>query len=163
MISTSSRSSAVIALGNSLVSVQALTRLSLEELASREGNEQVNLNLRTGRVRAEVKPPTGGRTDFTVRSPSITASVRGTTFEFDGMRLSVDEGRVHVTGGDSGGTYVAAGHSVSADIESGRTVSAAETAREELAPPLPAGMGGVQETPASPPEQGNVSLGFDWQ
>jgi ferric-dicitrate binding protein FerR (iron transport regulator) len=104
----------------------------------------------------------GGTTEFTVRSPTATASVRGTAFEFDGIRLKVDEGRVHVSGGDRSGTYVGAGHLALTDIETGRTAGAAETAREELSPALPAGTESAPEI-VTEPSTGDIDAGFDWQ
>jgi hypothetical protein len=159
LISAGFKSSAIIVIGNSLLTVQPLTRLSLEDLVRIEGQEKVNINLRAGRVRADVKPPLGGTTEFTVKSPTSTASVRGTVFEFDGIQLKVDEGRVHVSG-SGGGTYVAAGHIAKLDIQTGRTVSAAETAREDLTPPAPAGTTIVPETKIAPP--GDVEVRFEW-
>jgi hypothetical protein len=172
MVSTGFKSTAVIALGNSILSVQPLTRLSLEEIQETAGKERVDISLRTGRIRADVKPPVGGKTEFTVKSPSATASVRGTSFEFDGIHLRVDEGRVYVTGNDRSGTYVGAGHSVSADIETGRMLSAADTVRGELTPTPPAGMDSAPESLAAPPVQGgnadvestgNIDAGFKWK
>jgi hypothetical protein len=170
VISTGFKSGAVIGLGNSTLQVQSLTRLSLEELIRIGTTEKVDVSLRAGRIRAEVKPPVGGATEFTVRSPSATASVRGTIFEFDGIRLSVDDGRVHVTGGDRSGAYVGAGGQVLTDIETGRMASAAETAREALAPALPAGItsvsdsvpNSVPETSVDVPSSGDVEIGFGW-
>jgi hypothetical protein len=161
MISTGFKSGAVIAIGNSTLSVQPLTRLSLEELVRAAGNEKVAISLRAGRIRAEVKPPAGGTAAFSVRSPIVTASVRGTAFEFDGVELRVEEGRVHVAGGDGGGTYVGAGHAVKTDIESGFTAGVAQAAREELTPPAPAGMGAV-EAPAAAPAAGDIDAVFEW-
>jgi hypothetical protein len=161
VVSTGFKSAAVIAVGNSLVTALPLTRLTVEELLESAGNERVNINLQTGRIRAEVKAPAGGRTEFTVRSPTATASVRGTSFEFDGLHLRVDEGRVHVRGGDRSGAYVGVGHSVSADIETGRILGVAETAREELAPPLPVGITNAPETPAQP-ATGDINATFYW-
>jgi hypothetical protein len=89
MISTGFKSGALIEIGNSTLNVQPLTRLSLEELAAADKNEQVNLSLRTGRIRANVKPPVGGSLEFTVKSPTATASVRGTVFELNGVELRV--------------------------------------------------------------------------
>jgi hypothetical protein len=132
IISTSFKSSALIALENSTLTVQALTRLSLEEIQNTQGNELVRVNLQTGRVRAEVSAPAKGRTDFTVQSPVATASVRGTAFDFDGVNLSVDEGQVHVTGEDGTGVYVGAGHESISDSRTGRTAGAAEMIRAEL-------------------------------
>ena len=93
-ISTGFKSVAVVALGDSVLTIKPLTRLTLEEIARQEGSEQVKLYLLAGRVRAEVKPPSGGKTDFSVRSPTATASVRGTVFSFDGWNLDVSEGGV---------------------------------------------------------------------
>ncbi|GHV96695.1 iron dicitrate transporter FecR [Spirochaetia bacterium] len=163
-ISTGIRSTALIGLGNSVLVVRPLTRLTLEEIQMTAGNEEINLRLQTGRVRANVTPPTGGRTQFSVRSPSATASVRGTAFEFDGYRLKVDEGRVHVTGGDYTGMYVGAGHTIAVNEESGKTASPAETTREELAPALPAGVS-VPDVPASTPAVvplADVQVGLEW-
>ncbi|MDR1904517.1 MAG: FecR family protein [Treponema sp.] len=81
IISTGFKSTAVIAVGNSTLTVRPLTRLSLEAIIQNQDGEQVSLYLQTGRVRAEVKPPSRGNIDFTVRGPSITASVRGTGFD----------------------------------------------------------------------------------
>jgi hypothetical protein len=162
VVSTGFKSTAVIAVGNSILSVQPLTRLTVEEIQA-AGNDRVNISLQTGRIRADVKPPIGGKIEFTVKSPSATASVRGTSFEFDGVHLRVDEGRVHVTGGDRSGTYVGAGHSVVSDIETGRTMSAAETAREELVPSPPAGTSSAPETtPVTQPSIGTIDATFHW-
>jgi hypothetical protein len=161
-LSTGFKSTAILGLGNSTLTVQPLTRLTVDEIQEAAGNERVNVNLRTGRIRADVKPPVGGKTEFTVRSPTATASVRGTAFEFNGVELRVDEGRVHLSGGDQSGAYVGAGHQVRTDIESGRTVGVAETLREELAPSLPAGMDAAPEIKPVPVMDGNISAGFDW-
>jgi hypothetical protein len=60
--------------------------------------EQVNLNLQSGRVRAEVNAPTDAGIEFNVRSSSATASVRGTVFEFDTLYLFVISGTVEFYG-----------------------------------------------------------------
>ncbi|MFP3043745.1 FecR family protein [Treponema primitia] len=165
VISTGFKSTARIGLGNSVLTVQPLTRLTLEQIQEAASTEQVKLYLQTGRVRADVTPPSGGKVDFTVRSPSVTASVRGTSFEFDGQRLWVEEGRVHVSGGDGTGVYVGAGHAVVSNIETGRTTTAAETMREELTPPIPVGIGTAPAIPAaSVPDQepGDFGVGPNW-
>jgi hypothetical protein len=161
-ISTGFRSTAVIVVGNSQVSIQPLTRLTVDEILAVSGNEQVNINLRTGRIRADVKPPAGGRTEFTVRSPTATASVRGTSFEFDGIRLAVNEGRVYVTGGDRIGAYVGAGHQVRTELDTGRTVGAAEIVKEELTPSAPAGMNSTPEVKSAPSAIESIEFGFKW-
>jgi hypothetical protein len=145
--------------------VQPLTRLSLEEIQNIQGDESVGLYLQTGRVRANVNPPAGGRTDFTVRSPSVTASVRGTSFDFDGINLSVDEGRVHVTGGDSTAVYVGAGHEAAYDPETGKTAGAAEMVKAELTPTLPTAIeskSSIPEPAAIMPAAADTGFGFRW-
>jgi hypothetical protein len=107
IISTGFKSRAVISLGSSRLDLRPLTMLTLEELVSREGGEAASLYLRTGRIRAQVNPPTGQDIDFTVGSPTVTASVRGTSFEFDGRRLWVESGLVLLTGTEGQKVYVA--------------------------------------------------------
>jgi hypothetical protein len=94
IISTGIKSDAVISLGGSTVTISPVTMLTLEELIQRDGTEEATFYLRTGRIRADVTPPSGLRAEFTVRSPTTTASVRGTSFSFNGRRLSVHSGRV---------------------------------------------------------------------
>lgn len=94
VVSTGFRSSALIQVGSSLITVRPLTRLSLAEISSSAGTETINVSLQTGRVRVDVKPPAGTRTAMEVRGPSATASVRGTSFEFDTHSLTVLEGNV---------------------------------------------------------------------
>jgi hypothetical protein len=162
-ISTGFKSSATLGIGNSTLIVQPLTRLTVDELQEAGGSEQVNLSLRTGRIRADVRPPAEGKTEFTVRSPTATASVRGTVFDFNGIQLRVDEGRVHLSGGDRSGTFVGAGHQVQTDIDTGRTLTVAETVKEELSPSLPVGMDSAPEVKATPQVGGSIDTGFIWQ
>jgi hypothetical protein len=161
LISTGFKSTARIAIGNSTILVRPLTRLSLEEIAATQNGEQVTLNLRAGRVRAEVKPPPGGSIDFSVRSPTSTASVRGTVFDFDGTRLSVEEGRVHLGGEAVTGAYVGTGHTTTVDPGSGKTASALERVKAELTPALPVGVEAVPGASAAP-SGGGLSLEFAW-
>jgi hypothetical protein len=107
VISTGLKSSAVIAAGSSRLELGPLTMLTLTELIQRSGGEETTLYLRTGRVRASVTPPTGQNVDFTIGSPTVTASVRGTSFEFDGKRLKVASGQVLLTGAGGQKVYVA--------------------------------------------------------
>jgi hypothetical protein len=161
LISTGLQSTVRIAIGNSTITVRPLTRLSLEELAAAQGGEQVRVHLRAGRIRAEVKPPPGGKVDFSVRSPTATASVRGTVFDFDGTRLTVEEGRVHLGGEAVTGTYVGTGHTSAADPERGKTSTALERVKEELAPALPVGVETVPGASAAP-AGGGLSFEFAW-
>jgi ferric-dicitrate binding protein FerR (iron transport regulator) len=137
-ISTGFKSIALISLGgNSRLMVQPLTRLSLEELLQRDGREEVLLYLRSGRVRAEVTPPAGGKTSFTVRSPMATASVRGTAFRFDTRRLQVDSGTVRLSNNKGQRVYVPEGRQSYIDESDRRAVPSFEAGNSLLTPFLP--------------------------
>jgi hypothetical protein len=84
LVSTGFRSMAQLKIGDAMLTVQPLTRLTLDEIISRGGRNTAGITLRSGRVRAEVTPPSE-RTDFTVRAPVATASVRGDIYEEDGV------------------------------------------------------------------------------
>jgi hypothetical protein len=139
VISTGFKSTAVISLGNSTLLVRPLTRLSLEDIHRTIEEEKVILNLQTGRVRVRVNPPPGGISNFTVKSSSATASVRGTVFDFDTVNLRVEEGTVLFFGDDGRPAAVRAGGTSVVDESRGRAAGARETAAAELTPDLPAG------------------------
>jgi hypothetical protein len=108
-ISTGFKSTAMITLGNAAITVRPLTLLTVEEIAGQRGTEQAGLFLRAGRVRAEVSPRERRTINFTVRSPVVTASVRGTAFEFDTVNIWADEGRVQYTSVNGSRVLVRAG------------------------------------------------------
>jgi hypothetical protein len=68
--------------------------MSVEELSRQEGTINTALNLKVGKVTAKVKTVEGLGHNFTLRSPTSTASVRGTEFEFDGFAIKVTDGEV---------------------------------------------------------------------
>jgi hypothetical protein len=165
IISTGFKGAAVIAIGNSTLSIRPLTRLSLEEIVQRGNDEEVKLFLHAGRVRAEVAPPSGGSTDFSVRSPSVTASVRGTAFEFDTLSVSVENGRVHYSGINGQSMNVERGERSYIDESDKRIVPPFETATALLTPALPQ----LNSTGASalPPAFSlftivNLGVGWEW-
>ncbi|GHV46685.1 iron dicitrate transporter FecR [Spirochaetia bacterium] len=138
-ISTGFKSTALLSVGNSVITVLPITRLTLEEIIANGANEQVGLYLHTGRIRAEVTPPAGGRTEFAVRSPSVTASVRGTVFEFDTVNLNVIAGRV-LYSSNAGSLALVRGGEQSTINETSSTVTAPrEIAAAAFSPELPAG------------------------
>lgn len=94
MISTGFKSTAVLKISSSTITVKPITRLTLEQIIANEAGDQTNLFLLAGRVSAEVTPTAGKTTSFEVKSPTATASVRGTGFEFDGVNLVVSHGNV---------------------------------------------------------------------
>jgi hypothetical protein len=138
VIATGLKSSAVISLGSSRLEVRPLTMLTLQELVRRGGAEETTLYLRTGRIRAEVAPPAGENTDFTVGSPVATASVRGTSFEFDGRHLRVDTGRVLLEESNGQKVYVAGKQRSYVDeSDQNRIVPPFEAATLSLRPVIP--------------------------
>jgi len=94
VVSTSFKSTALIEVGSTVITVRPLTRLTLTEIRASSESETLNVSLQTGRVRVDVKPPAGTKASMTVSSPTATASVRGTSFEFDTRNLYVINGNV---------------------------------------------------------------------
>jgi len=109
VVSTGFKSTAIIEIGSSSITVRPLTRLSLAEIQAASDTETLNVKLQTGRVRVDVKPPAGTKANCTVQSPSATASVRGTSFEFDTFNLKVYEGGVAFRGNSGIGILVPVG------------------------------------------------------
>ena len=122
-ISTGFGASATVEIQTATILVGALTRMSLNELAQREGVLSADLALRVGRVRAEVRNVEGLQSEFRLRSTQSTASVRGTSFEFDGRNLRVLSGLVQLTNPNQQTANVGGGESgevtESGDMSSG--------------------------------------------
>jgi hypothetical protein len=132
-ISTGFKSSAILIMGNSTILVRALTRVNLEDLVRQGTDETVSMELRAGRIRAEVAPPSGGKITFTVNSPQATNSVRGTQFEFDAINLVVYNGVVAYTGKDRATVIATAGKLTAVDRQ-GRSVTPVSDEEQRLAP-----------------------------
>ena len=126
VISTGFRSTALVELGSAVITVRPLTRLTMLEISTSDGVENLNVNLQAGRVRVDVNPPAGTRASMSVSSPSATASVRGTEFWFDGKNLSVGEGSVDFRGRRGNNVTVNAG-SVSGVSSDGKATYARYT------------------------------------
>ena len=95
-VSTGFGSEATLALGRSTVIMKALSRMTVEELVEREGTVSTSARLGVGRVSARVRSAEGVRTNFQIRGPIATASVRGTGFDFDTFMLFVTENEVEL-------------------------------------------------------------------
>jgi len=147
VISTGFKSTALLAVGSSTIVVRPLTRLSLEELMSQSGTETINIGLSTGRVRVEVKPPAGSRADFTVQTPSATASVRGTVFDVDPVNIHVIEGKVRYASGSGKGRSVQVGAGQNSQIDdSGGVVPPSKKAESDRSLPALPGQGSKTDT-----------------
>lgn len=148
VVSTGFKSTAVITIGNSTITVRPLTRLSLSEISATSNTENLSVNLQTGRVKVDVKPPAGTKANMTVQSPSATASVRGTSFEFDTLNLNVIEGSV-AFGGNFGITAIVQGGESSFVGVDGQPVSPVAVSTAALLPSAPAGIDKAVDVQAS--------------
>jgi hypothetical protein len=164
IVSTGFRSSAIIAAGGSVITVRPLTRLTLAEIQSSSGAENININLQSGRVRVDVTPPAGARANFTVQSPSATASVRGTSFEFDTRSLWVTEGTVSFRGSSGIAIPVSAGGESCVGNE-GKAIHPAQIAGTYLLPSAPVGTDSTAgaTTLAAGPSNGDITLGLEFE
>jgi hypothetical protein len=161
IISTGFRSVAVLTLGNSILTVRPLSRVSLEELARQPGQDSVSLRMRVGRIRAEVNPPVGGTVEFTVRSPIATASVRGTVFDFDTVNLNVREGLVNFSAPTGPALPVSAGKGSSVNETSHTTAPPASATDRALTPSPPLGIdSGVSAAGVQTAGAGSAGSGF---
>ena len=124
-ISTGFKSTAAVELLGSVVFIKPLTRMVVDAMARNAVGTQTSLTLLAGKVKAEVKPSSAtSETTFNVKSPTATASVRGTGFEFDGQNLLVNHGdvklsnRFNISRSVQGGEFSSAGRgaSVSAPV-----------------------------------------------
>ena len=159
IVSTGLKSSALIVLGNAVLTVRPLTRLTLAEISSSAGTETINVNLQSGRVRVDVNPPAGTRSNTTVRGPNATASVRGTSFEFDTKMVRVYEGIVSFSANRGRVMLVSAGSS-SLITEKEKAASPLETSAVELLPLPPQGSDSGRRTRKAPSSQVEFSFSF---
>lgn len=109
LVSTGFKSTVILKVGTATVTVKPITRLTLEQIVQTEAGSQTQLFLLAGRVKADVQPTAGQTTSFEVKSPTATASVRGTGFEFDGVNLLVERGSVRMANTGGQFRFVAAG------------------------------------------------------
>jgi len=162
VISTSFKSFAIVRIGSTTITVRPLTLLSLTEIQKLDEVETVNVSLQAGRVRVDVKPPAGTKVNTTVHSPSATASVRGTSFEFDTNYIYVSEGTVSFTGNKGQGILVIAGGSSRTD-QTGQVITSRDEKNVNLMPPSPAGTGAGDSAVTGPAPTGvsfTISLNF---
>ena len=78
VIQTGFKSELILKIKNTTVTVSPLSRITIEQLASKGNKDETRLFLDTGSLKSDVKKTEDRRVGFTVRSPVATASVRGT-------------------------------------------------------------------------------------
>jgi hypothetical protein len=108
-VSTGFASRLVLAIGETQVSVQPLTRIVVQQLVKNGSTNTTALTLRVGKVNVAVKAASGEKNDFRIRGPASTAAVRGTEFSYDANvddRIDAHVDSVFVTTGVTGHTLV---------------------------------------------------------
>lgn len=152
-ISTGFGASARLAVGrDATVTVRALTRLTINEVMEQEGVESSDMTLEVGRVRGEVRRASDRQTQFELRSPTATASVRGTTFDFDGEELVVQDGIVVFTTPSGREHQVGGGEETSSDgVTPPPPPAQARAERGAVSHVTPSGSGPEAPTPRSEP------------
>jgi len=138
VVSTGFKSTALIEIGGTVLTVRPLTRLTLKEIKASAESETLNVSLQTGRVRVEVKPPAGGKASTSVSTPSATASVRGTSFEMDARNLYVIGGNVLFRGTNGEYTLITTGSESSVN-EKGVAENPLAFGNAAYLPPMPVG------------------------
>ena len=161
VISTGFKSTTLIQVGSTTLTVRPLTRLTLTEISAASGTETLNVNLQAGRVRVDVNPPSGTKAAMSVSSPSATASVRGTSFDFDTRNLYVNHGTVSFKGNRGAGMLVNAGFS-SQIKDDGKALSPIEAQSGNLRPSAPVGWGGGSTLGTIASESGDFSITLDY-
>ncbi len=114
-ISTGFNSQAVLEIGDAVIDVQPLTRLSLAELSQRGSTTDTALSLRVGRIETEVRSAAGRQNNFEVRGPYSTAAVRGTRWTQTVTSVEVVDGTVAVYLGPPVGDQSGSGGSQEGD------------------------------------------------
>lgn len=138
IISTGFKSTALLELGSAIITVRPLTRLTLMEISASSGTETLSVNLQSGRIRVDVNPPSGTKTSMAVTSPIATASVRGTSFEFDTRNLHAHSGKVSFRGNRGRQVLVGAGSGSRAG-DDGRVSDPVAQKRARFRPKAPVG------------------------
>jgi hypothetical protein len=165
VISTGFRSTAVITIGSTTLTVRPLTRLTLAEIQSSSAEENLNIDLETGRVRVAVKPPAGTRANTTVQTPSATASVRGTEGEIMDGNVEMDNGKIIFQGNDGLAVVLSSDGSASTLNSDGGAIPPNDVKSGNMKPPGPVGTGTSGESPpgaSSGVDAGDIGLNIDW-
>ena len=96
IVSTGFKSTLVLKINESQLTVNALTRLTIDELAATSSKDTTKVYVQSGSVEASVNRKESKAVDFSVSTPVATASVRGTSFSMNSLgHLKVNEGSVN--------------------------------------------------------------------
>lgn len=110
VIQTGFKSELELKIKGTTVTVAPLTRITLEQLVSKDNKDDTRIYLDTGSLKSNVKKTEDKAVGFKVRSPVATASVRGTVLEVSNKFRSTDvktyEGSVAVWKSKNSGAKV---------------------------------------------------------
>jgi FecR protein len=123
-----------------VVTIKELTEIRIRGLAKEESRIKIEILLRIGELKAQVRPQQVIRADFSVQTPTATAGVRGTIFTIKHDPVSkistvaTTQGKVSVDPAAKGKTVlVGPGDAVDVTKAGARDVSKATLASRELA------------------------------
>jgi hypothetical protein len=71
VVSTGFKSTALIEVGSTVITVRPLTRLTLTEIRASSESESLNVNLQSGRIRVDVNPPAGAKASMAVAARAL--------------------------------------------------------------------------------------------
>ena len=145
VVSTGFRSTAIIVIGSTTITVRPLTRLSLADIQSSSRTENLDIRLETGRIRVDVRPAAGTRANTRVQTPVSVASVRGTGFEIDLYNIVMIDGTA-MYGGNDNLNQTVSGDDSSMISNDGVAQDPVQRRRTNSAPSTPVGTGEAGET-----------------
>lgn len=141
VISTGFQSEAKIKMGDSILQLGALSRVTLETLSSGSTKDVVDVYLNTGAVRSKVTHTSDKKISYTVRNPIAVASVRGTEFTFaDNGAASCSDGAIALAPTSSyKPNQLASGRNADDVADPADGESDAGTSATDIAPDSPSG------------------------
>lgn len=93
-VSTGIGAAVVLDVNGSILQIASLSRVRVALVEQAATEDRGFVEMRYGRVSADVRRSSGRGTDFRVYTPISTAAVRGTEFVYDGQSLEVLHGDV---------------------------------------------------------------------
>lgn len=132
VISTGFKSSLVLKIKESTVTVGQLARVTIEELSESQASDNVCVYIDSGNIDASVGKESGKKVGFKIRSPVATASVRGTSFSVTSSgKLSVTDGLVGFLPAESKGSKAFSENIVQKEAKEDNPVSSVFTSSSE--------------------------------
>ena len=99
VVSTGFHSRAEITFSGSVVKLQPLTQLTIQEIDTQKNSVNIELFLSVGNSHAEVKPSQQLGNTLIVSSPTATVTSHNSAYVFDGSNLFVEHGQADLSNG----------------------------------------------------------------